>query len=101
MVVDAIDEASDVAPLVGADDEAPRRRGRRQQGHHAVAVVVLAAGQVVDVADVLGDDGEILDEPVRLHGEPLDGVVDDEERRPLASRHHPLAQIQRLDVLLW
>jgi hypothetical protein len=101
VVVDSVDESRDVAALVGADDETPRRRGRGEQGHHAVAAVVLPVPQEVDVADVLGDDGEVFDEPVRLHREPLDGVVDDEQRRPLPSPHHPLAPVQRLRVFPW
>ena len=74
VVVDPVDVPRDVAPLVGADDEALGRRGGGEQGHHAVAVVVLAVPQVVHVADVLGDDGPVLDEPVRLHREPVQEI---------------------------
>jgi hypothetical protein len=101
VVVDAVDEARDVAAPVGADDEAPGRRGRREQGHHAVAVVVLPVPQVVHVPDVLGDDGQVPDEPIRLHREPLHGVVHHQQGRALPPLHHPLALAQRLHVLLW
>lgn len=82
VVVYPVDEPRDVAPLVGADDEALGRRRGGEQGHHAVAVVMLAVCKVVHIADVLGDDGQVLDVPVCLYCESVQEIPHNHHQCP-------------------
>lgn len=71
MVVDSIDESSNITSLIRTYDETFRSVGSSEKSHHAVPIIMLAMFQEVDISNILCDDCQISNASICFHSESI------------------------------